>query len=313
MGFVDCIARLPVTITEGAVIERLRRDTAGTLEPHVLNAALIYDEQGRTRLGSIYRSYLAIGRDSDLPMIVFTPTWRANPERCAAAGLAGRDVNGDGFRFLAAIRAEYGAYAGKVWIGGLTGCRGDAYDSTEALSENEATEFHRPQLAALAAAGVDFLMAATLPAASEALGIARAMAERSLPYFLSFVIRPTGTLLDETPLDEMIAQVDRGVSPPPLGYWVNCVHPTVFAAAMERITSRSSTTMQRIVGLQGNTSRRTPEELDGCTQLDPEEPEEFARDMLGNHRRYGTRILGGCCGTDARHIAAIAAAVPPAD
>lgn len=139
------------------------------------------------------------------------------------------------------------------------------------------------------------------------MGIARAMAECGVPYFLSFVIRPTGALLDKTPLGEVIGRIDASVQPPPLGYWVNCVHPTVFAAGMEQIALRRPGAIQRVLGLQGNTSTRSPEELEGRDQLDSQAPEEFARGMVRVHRRFGTRILGGCCGTDDRHIRAIAA------
>jgi homocysteine S-methyltransferase len=179
MTFAELIESRRLALTEGAVIERLRRDASVRLDPHVLHAGMIYDEAGRAALGRIYRSYLDIGREFDLPMIVSPPTWRANPERLRAAGLAdgiggdgetrrGLDVNGDACRFLAEIRASYGAFAERIYIGGLMGCRGDAYDPCAGLSEREAAEFHRPQARALAAAGVDFLMAATLPAYSDA-------------------------------------------------------------------------------------------------------------------------------------------------
>jgi homocysteine S-methyltransferase len=154
---------------------------------------------------------------------------------------------------------------------------------------------------------VDFLMAATLPAASEALGIALAMAGCGLPFFLSFVIRPSGALLDGTPLDEVIRHIDASVEPPPLGFWVNCVHPSVFESGMEQIASRSPGSVRRVTGLQGNTSTRSPEELEGCERLEREAPGDFARGMLSVRGRFGTLILGGCCGTDDRHIRAIAA------
>jgi homocysteine S-methyltransferase len=280
------------------VVERLRRDPAVTLDPYIAHAGFIYEPAAASALAAIYREYLDIAAGARLPLVSFSPTWRANPERVRAAGLAHRDVNGDGVRFLKQIRAEYD---GAVFIGGLLGCRGDAYRPEEALVEADAARFHAPQARALADAGADFLCAATLPAASEARGIARALAAFALPYTLSFIITAEGSLLDGTPLREVIASIDSAVSPAPAAYLVNCVHPTALEIALERAP------LLRLAGFQANTSRRGPRELDGLDQLDTEEPAAFADAMLRLHRRFGLRILGGCCGTGAAHIRALAA------
>ncbi len=307
MNFCDRLRSSRVVLTEGALIERLRRDPAARLDPHVLHAGMIYDPLGRAKLAALYRQYLDIGRDFRLPMILGTPTWRANPERLQAAGFADpAAVNADGFRFVAGIRTEYGAYAEGVYVGGLVGCRGDAYQPAEALPAGEAAAFHEPQVRTLAVAGVDFLMAATLPAVCEALGIARAMAACGVPYVLSFVVRPTGTLLDDTPLAEAVAQIDAAARPPPLAYAVNCVHPRVFAQALLAAMRTSPDVKDRVLGLQANTSALSPQELDHLGQLDSAEPEPFAQAMLDVHEQLGTRILGGCCGTDDRHIRCLA-------
>jgi homocysteine S-methyltransferase len=310
MNLAALLRTAPAILTEGAVIERLRRDPAVKLDPHVMHAAMIYTPSARAVLEGIYRQYFEIGRSYGLPMLVGTPTWRANPERLRAAGLAERDVNGDAVRFLQSVRAEYGPYAGSVFLAGLLGCRGDAYDPGAALNAPEAVAFHQVQARALVAAGVDGLLAAALPAATEALGMAQALAAaagEAVPYILSFIIRPTGTLLDATPLGEVVAQIDAQVTPPPAGYMVNCVHPAIFGAALERELARCPTLGARLLGLQGNTSRLSPEELDGAARLDTEEPEVFARELLAVRRRFGLRIVGGCCGTDARHMRGVAA------
>jgi homocysteine S-methyltransferase len=307
MDFRQAIAHYPVILAEGALIERLRRNPGVRLDPHIVHAGLVYDSRGQTALRQIYRQYLDIGRMAGLPLLTCAPTWRANPARLRQAGFDGRtDVNGDGVRFLASIRSEFGAYADQVFIGGLMSCRGDAYKPAEALPADEAATFHRPQARALAAAGADFLLAATLPAASEALGLARAMAGCDAPYALSFVLRPSGTLLDGTPLHQAIAAIDSAVDPAPLFYMANCVHPTVFESAFAAAISQSPAVARRVIGLQANTSTRSPEELDRRGALDGAEPEPFANAMVGLHHWFGTKILGGCCGTDNRHIAAIA-------
>jgi len=281
-----------------------------SLDPNVLHARLAADVQGRDVLGRIYRGYLDVGRRHELQMIVLTPTWRASAARATRAGLDAESVNREGCVFLADLVSEYGSYARSIYVGGLMGCVGDAYQPQQALSEEEAARAHAPQARALAAAGVDFLLASTLPALSEAVGMAVAMAAaqtaHKTPYALSFVVRPTGTLLDGMPLHQAVRQIDAWVSPEPLCYLVNCVHPTIYARAMESQLLYDPGLCERVIGLQGNTSCRSPEELDALTFLDTEEPEAFATAMLGLNRRFGARVLGGCCGTDERHIEWIA-------
>ena len=303
MNFADAIRRCPLILAEGAVIERLSRDGGVRLDPHVSNAALLYEDAGRAALEHIYRGYLDIGRDADLPMIVLTPTWRANPERLRAAGFGDeQDVNAAGVRLLAAIRDEYGEYAGNVHIGGLMGCRGDAYRPQEALSEEQAAEFHCWQAAKLAAAGAEFLMAATLPAASEACGLAAAMAETGLPYLVGVVVRASGELLDGTPLGDLVRRIDETIDPSPTGYMGNCVHPRIFAEALDRQMQTAPHLAERVLGMQGNASTMRPEELDGLNHVEADDPESFADALANLHERFGLRILGGCCGTDSRHI-----------
>jgi len=309
------LAGEPFVLVEGAVVERLRRDLSLSLDPHILHAGFVYDGRARAALGGLYKQYLDIGCRYVVPMIVLTPTWRASAARLAQAGLtlsssastgAAGDVNGDCVRFLAGLVAEYGEYARRVYIGGLMGPAGDAYRPQEALSTEEAEVYHAVQVRALAEAGVDFLMAATLPAYTEALGLAQAMARSGAPYVLSFVLRPTGALLDGTPLRKAVHRIDSTVSPRPLCYMVNCVHPIVFERAFERELEWAPKLSERVIGLQGNTSCRSPEELDNLAELETEEPRAFAAAMIRLYERFGTRVLGGCCGTDERHIECIA-------
>ncbi len=304
MDFAEALARRPVILAEGAVIERLRRDPSVELDENVLHAGFVLTGSGRRSLAAIYNEYLEIGRCFGLPMILLTPTWRANPERLARAGLAGQDVNGEAVRFLKELRAGCGEYARQVWIGGLIGVRGDAYRPGDALPEAEAANFHRPQLESLAAAGADFLLAATLPAVGEAKGIARAMAATGHPYLPSFLIDGAGRLLDGTLLEVALGAIDREVAPAPTGYMINCVHHSALRSALAGLPAGAR---ERLAGLQANTSAKSPEELDGLAELDTEPPEAFGRALAELHREYGLRILGGCCGSDGSHIRALAA------
>src|SRR5512139_2922201 len=140
-------AGLPV-LMEGAVVERVRRGAPALLDPLLLNAPLIYGEGGRALLWQIYAEYIDIGREHALPLLSLAPTWRANPDRLAASAFAGRDLNGDAVRFLQEIRSASGIYGAKVYIGGLMGCRGDAYRPQEALTREAAGVFHAVQAAA---------------------------------------------------------------------------------------------------------------------------------------------------------------------
>lgn len=304
--FQELLAASPVILGEGAVIERLRRWEGIELDDHVVNSALIYQNAGRLALTAICNQYLEIGRTYNLPLLLSTATWRAGRDRIAAAGLAGRDLNGDNARFLFQLRDRFGDYARKVSICGLMSCRGDAYKPAEAMDARSAAGFHGWQADALAASGVDFLLAATLPALSEAIGLARVQAATGLPYLISFVARPEGTLLDGTPLCDAIDAIDAAAAPRPLGYLINCTHALIFRRAMLHETNSSALVRERVIGLLANTSSLTPEELDASDDLAEEDPEVFGRSVSALQSELGMQVLGGCCGTDERHIQCLA-------
>ena len=296
----------PHILGEGAVIERLRRETEFELDPHVVNSAFIYDEPKRAVLESIFSQYLDIGRKYDLPLILSTPTWRASQERIIEAGYGHKDVNRDNYDFLDALRYRYGHYADKVAICGLMSCRGDAYDPGQTLSAREAQVFHTWQAEKLSRTGVDFLLAATLPALSEAIGLAAALAATGKPYMISFVARPNGTLLSGTPLKVAIETIDAEIHPQPLAYIINCTHASIFREALMHADNSSPRVRNRIRGLLANTAALKPEDLDDSEQLISEAPEIFGQSVSDLKRDLGIKILGGCCGTDDRHIGQLA-------
>lgn len=306
---VSLLAAASPILGEGAVIERLRRAPGIQLDEHVVNSALIYEQAGHAALTAIYRQYLEIGQRYQLPLMLSTPTWRASRERIAAAGLSDRDVNGDNSRFLADLRDSYGDYAQQVVICGLMSCRGDAYKPAEAMSAEAAAEYHTWQAQSLAAAGVDFLLAATLPTLSEAIGLAQAQATTGLPYIISFVARPNGTLLDGTPLKTAIATIDAAVIPRPLAYLINCTHASIFRSTLLHEDNSSPLVRERIIGLLANTAALSPEELDESSELHEEEPEVFGSSVAALRDELGMKILGGCCGSDDRHIEYLARAL----
>jgi homocysteine S-methyltransferase len=302
LPFPEFFEKSQCILGEGAVIERLRRNSEFDLDPHIVNSAFIYDRDKCAAISGIYRQYLGVGFKYNLPLLLSTPTWRASRERIAKAGYAKTDVNGDNFRFLDGMRKTYGEYANKVVICGLLSCRGDAYNQSEALASNESQEFHSWQANKLAEAGVDFLLAATLPVLSEATGLAAALAATGKSYIMSFVLRSEGTLLDGTPLKDAISTIDSDVNPKPIAYMANCTHASIFKNAIMHDTNSSSTVRKRVAGLLANTAALEPEELDNSEELVGEDPQTFGKSMAGLHGELGMKILGGCCGTDDRHI-----------
>jgi homocysteine S-methyltransferase len=209
-------------------------------------------------------------------------------------------VNRDNVEFLRSVAS--GAES-RVFIGALTGPRGDAYRPLEAPTAAEALCYHAFQIGELAASGVDLIVAATMPAFPEAKAVAQLMGRSGIPSMLSFVVRPEGTLPDGTPLADAIRAIDDACDPPPHGYSINCVHPDV---ALQALLHLSAELRARVVAFQGNTSRLPPEEVDGLPHVDSMEAEPFAAAVAALSRQTGIRLVGGCCGTDGRHIDAIA-------
>lgn len=289
-------------LAEGSVYERLRRHPGVPFDSNVGTGALVLDERFRSVLGDVHRGYLQIGIDHGLPMLLQTDTWRATAARIEASAWRGADLNGANAELVHEIAREAQASGNTVIVGGLLGPAGDAYLPAEALSAEAALRYHAPQADGLAASRVDLLVCATLPASSEAVGLARAMGATGLPYLIGFVVRSTGRLLDGTPLADAVALIDDGTDPAPSGYILNCVHPRVADAAL----AASPSTVGRVIGLLANTSSRDPAELDGLVDLETAEPGPFAREVVKVGEQHGLSLLGGCCGTDDAHIAEIA-------
>jgi len=286
---------------DGAIFERVNRRNDIEVNSALAQSSLLYSESGLMALREIYRGYFSVADKSGIPMLTLAPTWRANRERLDQAPRMYKNANQDGVKFLRNLVMEFANST--IYIGGDMGCRGDAYNPEEALSAEQAFDFHSPQISWLSEGGPDYLIATALPALSEAKGIARAMSEAELPYILSFIIRPSGALLDGTMLGSAMDQIDDLVINPPLAYLVNCVHTSTFARGIEHL---SNFQMKRLLGLKANTSSRTPEELNNLNYLDTQEPVEFARSCANLAEKLNLPLFGGCCGTDDRHIEQLA-------
>lgn len=305
MNFSQFLDSGSAAIAEGAVLERVRRDRALVLDPHILNGGFIYDSLARMRLAEIHLGYMKSARGAGLPLLTFTDTWRCSRTAVEASQFRGRAVNEDHVRFLMELRASLGE-GSPIFIGGLLGPSGDAYKPKKGLDRQAAREFHRPQISALASAGVDFLHLATAPNVEEALGVADAMAETNLPYIISFVIRRTGTVLDGTPLGQAMVRIDSQAARSPVGFSINCVHAFALESALEAARATNPEVMRRLLAFQANTADFDVEELDGSEELVTEPAAVFAENVSRARSRFGLRVVGGCCGTEGGHIEALA-------
>jgi homocysteine S-methyltransferase len=123
---------------------------------------------------------------------------------------------------------------------------------------------------------------------------------------ISFVARPEGTLLDGTPLKTAVATIDAAITPRPLGYLINCTHASIFRRALLSERNSSAQVRERVIGLLANTAALSPEDLDERAVLVEEAPEVFGNSVAALRDDLGMKVLGGCCGTDERHIDCLA-------
>jgi S-methylmethionine-dependent homocysteine/selenocysteine methylase len=286
----------PLVLMEAAINERLRRSACVQLHPNLVNAPLIYDPAGREALARIYGEYMDIAAAAELPLLLCTPTWRADRIRVSDSDVSPA-INTDAAGFMQDLRDSHGATRANVRIGGLLACKNDCYRPSEGLSATEAEQFHGWQIEQLARGGVDFLLAETLPNVQEALGIARAMQASGLPYVISFVIGRDGRVLDGTGLPDAVDLIDAATETRPLGYMVNCAYPSFLSAAQQ-----PATLYRRLIGYQANASSLDHCDLDGAADLAADSVSDWGDLMLELNRTYGVQILGGCCGTSGEHL-----------
>lgn len=293
----DLFSPYPFVLSEGAICERLRRNESIALHPTLFNTPLIYDSAGARVLAGVYHEYIDIARDHGIPIVIAAPTWRLDAQRVAEAGVP-RTINRDAVEFIQKVKEDSGYEP--VFVTGLLAAKNDCYDPSVALSSEEAEAFHRAQASELAGAGLDLLTAQTIPAVSEAEGMARAMMATGLPTVIGFCINRRGEVLDGTPLAEAIDILDERLDGGPLGYAVNCSHPSFVPAG--RMNPRA---LSRLIEVAANASSIDHGELEQLEHTVEDDLDEWAEAMAGLHRNHGVKILGGCCGTTDRHLRAI--------
>ena len=302
MNFRECIEKNKYILMEGALGERLKREFGLSFDEHIAMASLIYHEEGAAALTHLWEEYIDIARRYCLPFVAATPTRRSNRERISASDYSDSVIY-DNVSFLRRIQKKCGI---EMYVGGLMGCRGDAYTGEGALSETEAVEFHQWTVERFQKADVDLLYAGIMPALPEAAGLARAIDQTGLPYIISFTIQRDGKLIDGTAIADAIRYIDERTSNRPVCYMTNCVHPGIAFKALSQPFNDVPIVKNRFKGIQANTSPLSYAELDGSKELKCSDPEEFAEEMIRLKQIGDFRIFGGCCGTDDRHMECIA-------
>jgi homocysteine S-methyltransferase len=299
MGFKEILYEQPLILSECAVSERLRRFADISLHPTLFNTPLIYDQNGRNRLAEVYRSYMAVAHEAGLPILLCAPTWRVDRDRVDEAGVP-VSINRDAVRFMRELKKNHGSENLHMNAGALLAPRNDCYSPDAALSRQQAAEFHAWQIGELIEAEAEVVIAQTMPALSESLGMADRLASAGRPYIISFVINRNGLVLDGTPLAEAIERVDQEVAAAPLGYMVNCVYPTFVNA-----DSQPPELFKRLIGIQANASSLDHQQLDGSETAIQDPLEDWTAHMVKLNRNHSMKILGGCCGTDDTYLRSI--------
>jgi len=273
--------------------------------PDFASFVLLDEEDGIAALRAYYAAYVAIAKRHGVGIVLDSPTWRANHDWGARLGYSDQaldDVNRRGVGLLEGVRAEAGDGVVMV-ISGCIGPRGDGYVVGDAMSPEEAQAYHSAQVLTFAGTRADLVSALTLNYADEATGIARAAADAGIPSVISFTVETDGRLPSGQELRDAVAEVDAATDAAPAYYMLNCAHPTHFEGVL------SEGGFERVRGLRANASAKSHAELDEAEELDQGDPYDLAvryrelRPLLP-----GLNVVGGCCGTDERHIEKICAA-----
>lgn len=268
---------------------------------------LLDTQDGRAALVDYFCSYLDIAVAHGVGIVLETPTWRASTDWGVLVGYDGaalRRVNTAAVDLLRDLRARYESAETPVVISGCVGPRGDGYVAGEEMTPEEADSYHRTQVQTFADAGADLVTFVTATSSSEAVGFLRAAERAGVPAVVSFTVETDGRIPTGQPLGSAIEQVDAATGSFATCFGINCAHPDHFSAELT-----GATWEQRIGFLRANASRRSHDELDEADALDAGDPAELAqlyqrlRGVLPN-----LNVMGGCCGTDDSHIAAIAEA-----
>lgn len=270
---------------------------------------LLEDPDGRALLVEYFRDHLRIAEQAGTGVVLETPTWRANADWGSRLGFDAEAldrVNRDAVLLIRSLGNDFPTV--ELIVSGNIGPRGDGYAPDELLAPDDAASYHRAQIQSFAIAGADRVTMLTATHTSEAIGVVRAAVATGIPVVVAFTVETDGRLPSGQALHDAIAEVDAATEGAPLHYGINCAHPDHFDPALQE----KSPVIDRIGLVRANASRSSHAELDAAEELDDGDPLELARQyatLIGRHPNI--QVLGGCCGTDSRHIEAIARACVP--
>lgn len=271
--------------------------------PHFASFTLLDHPAGRDALNRYYTGFLAEAAAQQAGFVLDTVTWRASVGWGKVMGLTAAQidsVNQAAVAVVKALRADHKSNGRPILINGVIGPHGDAYAPDQVLSAQAAQDYHRRQVAVLAASGVDLISAMTISSLGEAVGIAKAAIEVDQPVALSFTVETDGRLISGMSLQDAITRTDEATDGAPLWYGINCAHPDHFRHIL------TGDWVSRIGSLRANASRQSHAELDESSVLDDGNADDLARDYQALLQLLpGLHVVGGCCGTDLRHVAAI--------
>ena len=270
---------------------------------------LLKDETGIEILRDYFEGYIAIARQRKLGVVLEAPTWRANSDWGTKLGYdseALADANRKAIGLLLELRDAYETAATPIVISGNIGPRGDGYQVATKMSSQQARHYHRPQIETFAMTNADMVAAFTINYTEEAIGIVQAAQDAGMPVVISFTLETDGHLPSGETLAQAIEHTDLETDGYAAYYMINCAHPTHFG----HILQTDASWCRRIRGLRANASTRSHAELDESTEIDIGNPLELG-DQYRQMRRFlpELNVVGGCCGTDHRHVEAICAAV----
>jgi S-methylmethionine-dependent homocysteine/selenocysteine methylase len=263
---------------------------------------LLKDERGTQALRSYYAPYLELARDVGAGFVLESPTWRASPGWGAKLGYSEEQVAEMNRRAIALMEEIRDSLEqDPVVISGCVGPQDDGYNPRELLSAENARDYHAAQIGTFAETAADMVTAITMTYADEAKGITRAAYDAGMPVAISFTVETDGRLPSGQPLGEAIEEVEAETDAAPAYYMVNCAHPTHFEAVLE------GGWRERIRGLRANASTMSHDELDEAEALDEGDPADLGARYAGLRERLPQlNVVGGCCGTDHRHVGEIA-------
>lgn len=272
---------------------------------------LLQERDGTAALERYFRTYAEIARRFSAGLVLESATWRANPDWATRLGYSVEALaaaNRAAIALLERIRADYEDQHTPVVISGCLGPRGDGYVPGELMSADQAQDYHLAQIEVFAHTAADMVSAITMNYANEAIGISRAAELMHIPVAISFTVETDGLLPTGQSLRSAITEVDEATGSYPSYYMINCAHPTHFKHALDD----GGAWLDRIQGLRANASRKSHAELNESVELDIGDPAELGAEYATLTRRMPRlNVMGGCCGTDHRHVESIAAACAP--